>query len=172
MKEKAFLLACLPNSLLAWRLCLIIDLETWWPQNAATFCKSPTVILGEIFATLTIHLTVKGTKYTCVLNFQAGSFQLQMFYKCNYYPNNGNGHFQAYAIVSSQCPIYEFVFCLMWFHLLHVDEWQMELVRGVNSGRFEPQRQFFVHCQSLLIILRTMICNDTHHCVVMVTDLT
>lgn len=43
-ERKVSLLACLPNSLLAWRWRLIVDLETWWLQNAAVVCKFPTVI--------------------------------------------------------------------------------------------------------------------------------
>lgn len=104
MKEKAFFLACLPNSLLAWSLCLIIDLETWWPQNAATFYKCPAVILGEIFTTLTLFLIVQEPKYTRIL-FQVDSLQLQMFSTYNYCSSDGYGHF--HVIVCSPFPIYE-----------------------------------------------------------------
>ena len=60
--NKGFFLATLPNSLLAWRWRLIVDLETWWPQDATKFCNSPTVALGFPFASRTICLTVRGGK--------------------------------------------------------------------------------------------------------------
>lgn len=45
----------LPDSLLARKWRLIIASKNWWPENATIFCKSPTVILGEIFS-LSKHL--------------------------------------------------------------------------------------------------------------------
>lgn len=57
-ESKGFFLAFLPNNVLALKLCLIVNLETWWPQNGTIFCKYLIVILRENYASLTSLLTV------------------------------------------------------------------------------------------------------------------
>ena len=52
--RKGFFLACLPNNFLAWRWCLMVVLETSWPQDATFFCNSPTVIPGDFLSSLTL----------------------------------------------------------------------------------------------------------------------
>ena len=48
-----------PNNLLA---RLMVVLETWWHQDATFLCNSPTVIFGDLFASLIILLAVRGGK--------------------------------------------------------------------------------------------------------------
>ena len=57
--RKGFFLACPPNNLLAWRWYLMVVLETWWPVGATFLWNSPTVIIGELFASLIILLAVR-----------------------------------------------------------------------------------------------------------------
>lgn len=48
IKEKSFFLACVPNSSLALRWCLVVDFVIWRLGDCNRICRSPAVIIGEM----------------------------------------------------------------------------------------------------------------------------